>query len=403
MKVGFNARHLSDCHVNGWNRYSVCLANALTAAGAQVILYGNKPFSTRHLKSLSEKCVVRIAPLLPDFAYEQIWLALQCRKDHLDVFHSPYNSGLPRFAGCATVLTIHDAIEERFNDIAAKRMRWSSMTSLRGARIYIVWRFDRARERIFQKLARTAASKIITASHHAKRDLVEIFKLSPEDIAVIYHAPELSFKHVQNADERSRIRAKFGLSQPYILYVGSFQERKNVSFLIRAFSLAKVTGVLLVLGGQLSHHGINHRLIEELGLKDKVKYLGHIDDDDLPVLYAEAACFVYPSVYEGFGLQLCEAMASGCPTLAADATSLPEVLGDGGRTFPLNDPQILGHLIRSLVSNPSFANRLRASALKRSHDFSWQRSAEATVAVYNDAIVSHSEHAIFSNSRGTIA
>src|ERR1700761_6909504 len=99
MIVGFNARHLSDPNINGWIRYSTCLINELAAAAdLRIILYGNKPFAERHLTRLSNKCEVRIAPSMPDFAYEQIWLALQSRKDKLDVFHSPYNSGLPWFS-----------------------------------------------------------------------------------------------------------------------------------------------------------------------------------------------------------------------------------------------------------------------------------------------------------------
>jgi len=120
---------------------------------------------------------------------------------------------------------------------------------------------------------------------------------------------------------------------------------------------------------------------------NRVRLLGWIAEEDLPALYAEALCFVYPSEYEGFGLQLCEAMAVSCPVLAANATSLPEVLGDGGLTFGLEDPAELSVLLRRISQDLDFRKQLAEAAQQRSKGFRWERTARATVEVYRSLVI----------------
>jgi glycosyltransferase involved in cell wall biosynthesis len=119
---------------------------------------------------------------------------------------------------------------------------------------------------------------------------------------------------------------------------------------------------------------------------DRVRLLGWVDDADLPALYSEALCFVYPSKYEGFGLQLCEAMAVGCPTLAANATCLPEILGAGGETFRIDSSDELSNLLRRICDEEEFRARLSRRASSRSKEFSWHGTAVETMKVYTDII-----------------
>jgi glycosyltransferase involved in cell wall biosynthesis len=122
-----------------------------------------------------------------------------------------------------------------------------------------------------------------------------------------------------------------------------------------------------------------------LGIRDRVRLLDWVDDEDLPALYAEAMCFVYPSAYEGFGLQLCEAMAVGCPVLAARETALPETLGGGGETFELRDPAELSRQLQRCATDGEYRSCLSRRAKERSADFCWRRTAEQTLAVYGPA------------------
>ena len=153
--------------------------------------------------------------------------------------------------------------------------------------------------------------------------------------------------------------------------------------MLKAFAEANLDGVELVLaGGKDEQRDPLLELGESLGIANRLRLLGWVDDEDLPGLYAEAICFVYPSEYEGFGLQLCEAMAVGCPVLAARSTCLPEILGDGGETFSISETTELANLFQLLKNDKSNYHDLVNKAKKRSLEFNWQITAQQTQGVY---------------------
>jgi len=143
---------------------------------------------------------------------------------------------------------------------------------------------------------------------------------------------------------------------------------------------------LVLAGGQDEQRAALVQLAESIGVSDRLKLLGWVDDTDLPALYAEALCFVYPSEYEGFGLQLCEAIAAGCPVLAARATCLPEVLGDGGETFGLDKSSELEELLVRIVTDAIFRQNLKNRAQERSKSYSWTRTAIDTNNLYSTRV-----------------
>jgi hypothetical protein len=202
-------------------------------------------------------------------------------------------------------------------------------------------------------------------------------------VSVIYEAADPLFHRPVAAERVEGVRQKWDLSRPYFLYVGGWEKRKNVPFLLRAFAGLKVDTIDLVLaGGQEQQRPILTKLAEELGCVRRVRLLGYVPEADLPALYAGALAFVYPSEYEGFGLQVCEAMAVGCPVLVARATSLPEIAGSGGETFALDDPGELAGLLRRVADDDAFRADLSRRAKVRASDFSWDRAAAETVRVY---------------------
>jgi len=183
---------------------------------------------------------------------------------------------------------------------------------------------------------------------------------------------------------------RHGLSRPFVFYVGGWEKRKNIPFLLRAFAAAKETTIDLALAGQ-ADETTRVALLElatALGIGSQLRLLGRVSDEDLAALYAAALCFVYPSVDEGFGLQLCEAMAAGCPVLAANKTSLPEVLGTGGELFEVADPMVLGNLIRRVALDLGYRQELVRRASNRSTDFSWRSAAAQTMEVYQRVLSS---------------
>ena len=204
---------------------------------------------------------------------------------------------------------------------------------------------------------------------------------------MIYEAADQHFHTPVPSPELTRVRVRHELTKPYFFYIGGWEQRKNVPFLLRAFAAANLDAVELVLaGGREQERKSLSDQAEALGIGKRLRLLNWVEDEDLPALYGAALAFVYPSEYEGFGLQLCEAMACGCPVLASDRTSLPEILGQGGDTFPLEDPGLLADKLRRVAGDEAYRNDLRARGRQRGSEFSWKRTAEQTVATYRSLV-----------------
>ena len=366
MRIGYNARLLTSPDLRGWNRYTINVLEALMRLGVEPILYADRPIHPAHAARLAG-ADVRVAPPMAYDVWEQVWLPRQSDRDDVALLHSPFNFGLPWFSRRSRVLTLHDAIDRVY---APSR----STPSIAGFR-----------ERLRHWIARTRAHRVITVSDHAKNDLVRRLGIAAEKVVVIHEASDPAFHQEPTEAKRREVHRRFDLASPYLFYVGGWERRKNISFLVRAFAEADVDGLDLVLaGGKDDQRDELVRLGDSLGLGRRLRLLGRVDDADLPSLYAEAIGFVYPSEYEGFGLQICEALAMGVPVLASDATSLPEVLGDGGETFTLRSTRPLADLIRRLATDPAYREELVRRARSRSALFSWDRTAAATLAVYRD-------------------
>ncbi|HLY67979.1 MAG TPA: glycosyltransferase family 1 protein, partial [Chloroflexota bacterium] len=254
-------------------------------------------------------------------AWEQAllpWLATG-----LDVLHCPVNV-LPAVSTCPAVLTIHDLTFLRYPDRFRRERRTylAAMTRLSAAR----------------------ASRIMTDSANTKRDVMELFNVAAENIEVVYPGVDDVFRP-HDHKEIGEFRARRGLPEQFILYVGTLEPRKNVELLIQAYSLLVSRGLghwtLVIGGGQGWMFDRIFGEVERLGLTDRVLFPGYIDADELPQWYSAASVFVYPSLYEGFGLPALEAMACGTPVVVSNCSSLPEVVGDAGLLVDPHSPDEL--------------------------------------------------------------
>lgn len=381
MRVGFNARLLRDPNLRGFNRYAVNLLAELSKLGIELTLYSDRPIHQSHLARLQPGTFqTAVSRPMRYVAWENRWLPRRLALDGADIFHTPFNFGIPWFCPCPSVLTLHDAIDQvYYGPRTAWREKFAS-----GAII----------SRIHQWSARKRADYVITVSEHAKADLVRFLGLPAARVKAIHEAADARFAAPVSPETRATIRGRFALSRRYAFYVGGWERRKNLPLLLRGFAAANLNDVDLVLaGGRNDQRADLIRLARSLGIDDRLKLLGWIDDDDLPALYAEAMCFIYPSEYEGFGLQLCEAMAAGCPVIAAAATSLPEVLGAGGETFDPHDASALAELICRIADDHEYRDSMVSRARARSRDFSWEQTARETIAVYESALASSSRAA----------
>jgi glycosyltransferase involved in cell wall biosynthesis len=235
---------------------------------------------------------------------------------------------------------------------------------------------------LIPRLARSIR-RIITVSEFSKHRIVDVCHVRPEKIAVVYGGVGQQFRP-HSADEVAAARQQLGLPERYVLCVGSLEPRKNLARLLHAWQRVqpRQRGLTLVLVGAKGH------VFRDAGLPDEpagVKLAGYVTDDLLPAVYAGAESFVYPSLYEGFGLPVIEAMASGVPTITSNITSLPEIAGDAALLVDPEDIESIANGIERLADDASLRTALRAKGLLQAQQFTWDRAAVETWQVLEAA------------------
>jgi glycosyltransferase involved in cell wall biosynthesis len=240
-----------------------------------------------------------------------------------------------------------------------------------------------------------AATRILADSQATRRDLVRHYSIPDSKIAVVYPGRDETLAPVTDPALLSAVRARYGLAGLYLLYIGTLHPRKNLVRLVQAFgsflqssadgSGAPVTSLQLVLAGQKGwlYDDILAQ-VRKLGLSDRVVLTGYVPDADLPALLSGALAFVFPSLYEGFGLPLLEAMACGTPAICSDASSLPEVAGDAALLVDPTDTEALADALARLVVDEGLRRELVERGFRQMQRFSWRRCAEETLRVLEE-------------------
>ena len=234
---------------------------------------------------------------------------------------------------------------------------------------------DRFRHRLESLIERSAV--LVAISHQTRADLVELLGVDPLRVRVIYPGRGVSL-HPAPPDATAEVAARYGIQGQYILYVGSLGPHKNVSTLLRAYERARLQDGLaakLVLVGSRRWGEATLSALESVRVRSDIVLTGAVPAADLPPLYSGAACFVFPSQYEGFGLPVLEAMACGTPVIASNAGALPEVAGGAGLLVDPEDPERLAAAMCQLATDQQLRADLAARGLSRAADFSWARSA----------------------------
>ncbi|MBV9358547.1 MAG: glycosyltransferase family 4 protein [Chloroflexi bacterium] len=234
------------------------------------------------------------------------------------------------------------------------------------------------------------AERVIAVSQQTAADTVRLLGVDPARLRVIHQAPSASYspRPVEQLPLVGR-RLGFDPARPYLLMVGTLEPRKNVALALEALALLRhhVDAHLFVAGARGWLDEALWQAHERSGLGAAVHFLGPVCDDDLAVLYSHAAVFLFPSLYEGFGLPPLEAMACGTPVISSNAGPMPEVLGDAALLLPPREPPAWAHAIERVLGDSTLAAHLRARGLVRAESFSWQRTAQATRAVYREALL----------------
>lgn len=243
------------------------------------------------------------------------------------------------------------------------------------------------RKRYADFAARHSADRYVTVSEFSKRDICRFHRLPPERVVVVYNAASERFHQKLPSEQIARIREKYGLPREYFLFLGGFDKRKNVGTLVEAFAQLASDVPPLVLAGEHNREfaAIADR-IAALGLRDRISCPDGLADEDLPAIYQGAMALVHPSRYEGFGLQLVEAMASGVPVLASGTTSLPEVLGGCGLLFDPDDPRAIARQMERVARDPDLRRDMAEKGRRRAREFSWHKAAEQILRLYLDLL-----------------
>ncbi|MGE5323779.1 MAG: glycosyltransferase family 4 protein [Actinomycetota bacterium] len=358
MRVGFDARWYND---SGVGAYVSGLLGAMARMQDEfeLVLYEDE----ENRVPLPSGLTLRRVPVKAKrySAAEQLDLARHCRADSLDLFHSPFYV-LPVFAPCPVVVTFHDLIPFLFPIYP-----WAKQALVRNG----------------YRLASRKAAHIIADSQNTANDIEKILSVERKRISVVHLAPNDCYHPRSGDEEISLLSQKFGIHCPYVLVAGARNWRtKNLETALKVLECVREQSRLkfdAVAYG--SPEGIRSAAGES-ALSLNLNCTGYIAAEELAMLYRHASAFILPSLYEGFGLPLLEAMSCGCPVITTTGGALPEVAGNGAQVFdPRNVPGMADALCR-LLCHEDERNFWRKAALARAQEFSWARAARETVSVY---------------------
>jgi glycosyltransferase involved in cell wall biosynthesis len=300
---------------------------------------------------------------------EQLRIPLALRREGITLFHAPHYV-LPPLVPCRSVVTIHDCIHLMFPQYLPGR------TALAYARGSIA-------------MAARRAARIITVSESSKRDILRFVDVPPEKIDVIYNAYDERFAVEPGEEEVIRVRERFQLHDEFVLYAGNVKPHKNLERVIQAFDLVRRRGLehlkLVVIGDEVSKYAALRRAVHKHQLHKYVRFLGYLPEKTLAVMYRLAAVFVFPSLYEGFGLPPLEAMVSGTPVVTSNVSSLPEVAGDAAVLVDPYDPHAIAEGMYTVLTDERVRRELRRKGLERARLFSWESAVRRVRDIYLDA------------------
>ena len=322
--------------------------------------------STSATLDVSERSKVqRLMNGLGQMAWLQVSLPLQLRKSRASVFHAPAMIG-PFWQPCPAVFTVLDLAIIRYPQAFDPLWRWYTLVAL--------------------QLALPRAEAVIAISESTRQDVIRYIGLPSDRVRVIYCGYDKGFRPIEDRELLAAVRLKFGLPERFILNVGTLEPRKNVPRLLEAFQRLKseygIPHKLVIVGERGWRYDDIFRHVQQSRLEQEVIFTGHVDADDLPALYCAAELLAFPSLYEGFGLPLLEAMACGCPIVTSTVSSLPEVVGNAALCVDPYDARALAEAMAVLLLQPEKRAALVDRGFERAKLFSWEHAAAETVEIY---------------------
>lgn len=373
MRIGIDAKVLTS-QTNGIGRYATNLVRSLLVVSAgsdpalEFVLFTGPQTSRRLLDTLSGTYGEHFCALGSSVLRSLVSLPLGIVRQQVDVFHGLDHIGLPLFFKRGKyVITVHDVISVIFPHLFTLKHRLVVRTGL--ARV--------ARQ----------ADMVIVPSYAVKQDVQQYLRIPEDRLVVIPNGCEAQFRPVGDPKHLNRVRTKYGLPALYILFLSTLEPRKNVTTLLRAFARLRHMHVdpalhLVIAGARGWRDTAIFHTVKTLDLEQAVLFPGFIAEEDLPALYCGAVLFVFPSLYEGFGLPVLEAMGCGVPVVASNTSAMPEVAGDAALLVNPRDVEDMAAAMADVVHNTSLREHLRQKGLVRAQSFSWEVTARKTLDLY---------------------
>jgi glycosyltransferase involved in cell wall biosynthesis len=303
--------------------------------------------------------------------WEQFLLPQVLRRLKVDLLHAPAFGG-PFLTRVPHIDTIHDLSFLRYPQFFKAKKR-----------LYLRWLTQWSSQR---------AAALIAVSEFTAREVVRLLHVPRSQVHVVYHGVEPRFQPLP-AEQVAEFRQKLGLPKRYILYLGTLEPRKNLVTLLKAYAALADPDVHLVLAGGKGWLCEDiFAEVDALGLEDRVHFPGYLSDAALPFWYNAAEAFAYVSWYEGFGLPVLEAMACGTPTVASNTTSLPEVAGEAALLVPPDEVEAVREALKRCLSDQPLRARLQHAGREQAAAFTWDKTAEQTVALYKTVLRTGSSH-----------
>jgi glycosyltransferase involved in cell wall biosynthesis len=299
---------------------------------------------------------------------EQLTIPFDLARARPDLFHAPHYV-LPALTPCRSIVTIHDCIHLMFPEYLPGRL----------AHVYAQLSFW---------IAANRSARVLTVSEASKRDILRFFPIPSEKVDVIYNAIDDRFSQPPDPAQLERVRERYQLHDRFLLYSGNVKPHKNLERVIDAFARLRSDGAadikLLITGGEISRYATLRRAVHRYNLHKHVRFLGFQTADTLAALYHLADAFVFPSLYEGFGLPPLEAMACGTPVLTSNVSSLPEVVDDAALLVDPRDPDAIAQGMHQILTDEPTRDRLIARGRQRASSFSWETSVQRVLQIYRE-------------------
>lgn len=364
MRIAIDARKLHDFGIGTYLR-NVLKSLARLDTTTEYLLF-LRPHDVGFIEQLGENFRPIIETAAPYSVAEQVSLPFRLMKERVDLFHTPHYV-LPPLVPCRSIVTIHDCIHLMFPQ-------------------YLPNRFAHMYARTFMSVAARRSHRILTVSEASKRDIQRFFPVPDDKITVISNAIDDRFSRPPPSEDVVRVQERFQLDEEFILYAGNIKPHKNLERLIEALHQLRRDGfdrlTLLIIGDEITKYATLRRAVHRYKLHKQVRFLGFVSDSTLAVLYRLASVFVFPSLYEGFGLPPLEAMASGTPVVTSKVSSLPEVVGDAAVLIDPYDACSIAEGIRRILTDRTLEETLRQRGPARAREFSWERSVRQMRDIY---------------------